>query len=355
MTLLNNPVSRLVPLFYTQASIIVTLDEPDPGDVITTATFLVEWSFAMTQASYRVEIYADAGADTLVYTSGIVVSATKNHLIPLGVLSNLTNYWIVVSVTAADGTPGMTDLVQFSTSFAPSVQVTGVTIRVSDMCADAYDAPYIEIRWNNITPGAGETFYQWRILRRDPGTTIWSTIAVSFDQSTRVYRDRFPQSYLGYEYAVLWVASVTSGILISTPQSPEPTGRAKFDYAWLQSVDDPNDLIRIDAWDSEVETIQDAQLATTAGRRAPTAFVGEPLYHSVRIPPAPRLAKDSQWVSFEAFLDSQSEGTIFCLRLGKQRQKFFGVIIGSRRSNQQKSYGVGFTFTEVHYSEDVDA
>lgn len=355
MTLLNNPVSRLIPLFYTQASIVVTLDEPDPAEVINNASFLVQWSFAMNQLSYRVEIYLDASADTLAYTSGIVVSATKSHLIPVGALNNLTNYWIVVSVTALDGTPGMTDLVPFSTSFAPSVQVTGVTVRVSDMCADAFDAPYNEIRWSNVVPGAGETFYEWRILRRDPGETTWTTIATISDQNIRFYRDRFPQSYLGYEYAVLWVASVTGGIQISTPQSPRATGRAQFDYAWLQAADDPDNLLRIDSWDSEVQTVQDTITATTAGRRAPTAFVGEPLYHVTRIPSSPKIAKDSHWVSFEQFLDAQSEGTIFCLRLGKQRQKFFGVIQNPNRTNQQKTYGVGFQFTEVHYSEDVDA
>lgn len=355
MTALNNPVGRLIPLFYTQDTISVTLDEPDPAEIITSASFLVEWSFVGTQASYIVEIYADAGADTLVHTSGIVVSATKSYLIPIGALQNLTNYWIIVRVITDAGTSGQTDLVQFSTSFAPSVQVTGVSVRAFDACATAYDAPYNEVRWTQVAPGAGETFYQYRILRRDPGDTLWTTLAVIDVVSTLIYRDRFPQSFLGYEYAVLWVATVTSGILISQPQTPKATVISRFDYAWLQSVDDPDNLVRIDSWESGVDTIQDMAIAMTAGRRAPTPFTGEPLYHVSRIPPSVKIPKDSQWDTIEQFLDAQSEGTIFCLRLGKQRQKFFGVIMGQTRSNQQRSYGVGFTFTEVNYSEDVDA
>lgn len=347
-------MGQLLPLFYTQSSFVVTLDEPDSGEVITTVNFEVQWSFVGTQVSYILQIFEDADADVLHYTSGVVLSATKSHTLTIGSLENLTNYWIVVTVVASDGTSGESDLVAFSTSFAPSVEVTGVTVRAWDACSDALDAPYNEIRWSDVVPGPGETWYQWRILRRKPGETAWVTIATIDVQATRVYRDRFPQSYLGYEYAVLWVATA-GGVLISTPQDPLVSAVSKFDYTWLQSVTDPDQIIRIDAWEGEVESVQDMVTSVTAGRRAPTAFTGEPLYHVAHIPPAPRLASDSQWLSFEEFLDAQSEGTIFCLRIGKQRQRFFGVIHGQRRSNQQKTFGVGFTFTEVHYPEDVDA
>lgn len=354
MTLQNNFVGQLLPLFYTQSNFFVSLDEPDPLEVVNTVNYEVQWSFTGTQVSYVVQIFEDASADTLHYTSGVVVSAVKQHTLTIGALENLTSYWIVVTAIADDGSSGESDLVEFSTSFAPSVQVTGVSVRAWDACSDALDAPFNEIRWSQIVPGPGETWFQWRILRRKPGEITWVTIGTLSTQATLVYRDRFPQSYLGYEYAVLWVATAT-GILISTPQSPPVTVISKFDYAWLQSVDDPDQIIRIDAWDGEVESVQDMVTSVTAGRRAPTAFTGEPLYHIVRIPASPRLASDSLWLTFEEFLDAQSEGTIFCLRLGKQRQRFFGVIHGQRRTNQQKTFGVGFTFTEVHYPEDVDA
>lgn len=354
MTLLNNRAGQLIPLFYTQSTINVTLDEPDPGDTVITAEFDVEWSFSGTQVSYVVQIFADADADELVYSSGIVVSASKEHTVPVGALENLTNYWVIVSVVASDGTAGETDLVQFSTSFAPSVGVSGVHAVAHDICSDAYDAPLIQISWSQVVPGGGEDFVEYRVLRRLPGETLWETLAVIDSISTVTYRDRFPQSHTGYEYAVLWVAQAGSDTLISTPQVPLATAVARFDYTWVQPVSNPNNVLRVDAWDSEAEVIQDVAVSSTAGRAKPTAFVGESLYHVVRIPTSPQIAKDSRWKTFLGYLESQAEGETFCLRIGKQRQKFFGTFTGQRRSNQQQTYGIGFMFTETHYSEDVE-
>lgn len=355
MTALNNLVGRLIPLFYTQDTIVVTITSPFSLQVITTAAPRIIWTFSPgTQQSYVVQIFSDASATNLVYTSGIVNSANLYHDVTLGALLNLTTYYVTVGIFTTDGISGQSDLVQFSTSFAPSSNVTNVRLRVSDACVDPLDVPYVEIRWNQVVPSGAETFVDYRILRREGGETTWTTIATVTAVGTLLYRDYLPRPYAVYQYAVLWSAQSGINSLLSVVQTSLPVAQVKFDYGWIQPVSDPgSDFLRVDAMSCEIDAIQDVVFANTAGRQRPTAFVGEPLYHTVRVPMVEKGSENRYWTDFLASVESQAMGAVYCLRLGRQRLRYFGVISSVHRTSGQKAYGVSFTFNEVHYQEDV--
>lgn len=355
MTQLNNLVGRLIPLFYTQDTIVVTITEPDSLDVITTAAPRIEWTFSPgTQQSYVLQIFTDAAATDLFYTSGIVNAAVLYHDMPIGVLFNGQTYYVTVGVFTTDGVSGQSELVQFSTSFAPSANVINVRLRVSDACSSPEDIPFVHISWNQVAPSGAETFTEYRVLRREGGETTWMTIASVTAIGTLQYNDYLPRPYAVYEYAVLWVAQSGINTLISVAQTPLAAAQVKFDYGWLQPVDDPGgSFLQIDALSCDINAIQDMVVVSTAGRQKPTAFVGEPLFHTVRIPATANMARDTYWVEFLAFVESQAAGTVYCLRLGKQMLRYFGVISATHRIASQKAYGVEFTFNEVHYEEDV--
>lgn len=354
MTALNPAVSRYIPFFFLTPPVVVTITSPTSGQVIGTATPTITWTLPVgkIQASYIVNIYSDASASTLVYSSGIVASATQSHTVAAGSLLSGESYWVFVAITDTIGEAGESAIVDFTTLFLTSVPVSGLTVKARDACFDASDVPYTYLHWTQVVPGAGETFTEYLVLRRVGGDTTWTLLAEITDITTTHYEDWLASPYTVYEYAVLWQATSASGILQSAQQTPVPWAQLRFDYTWLQRVDDHTLAIMLKSWDQTVDQVQDVTLATTAGRTRPTAFVGEPLYHSTKIPADVRLARESHWPTVLAFVEAQAnEAAVYCLRIGKQRLRYFGVITDVSRAGQQLTYGVGLTFVETHYEE----
>lgn len=94
---------------------VVTVDEPDPGDTITTASLLVEWS-TTDQQKKRVYLYDETGT-TLVYDSGELVSTVESHTIPSGYYHNDTTYQLIVWVEDSTPLTGESAAILFSVDY----------------------------------------------------------------------------------------------------------------------------------------------------------------------------------------------------------------------------------------------
>jgi hypothetical protein len=108
----------------------VSVDEPDPDDVITAATFNAQWTFSGgsgTQASYRVKVFASDQA-TLVYDSGTLSGTDADFDIPVGYLHNALTYYIQITVNDTLAQTAVSSLVRFSTSFTGPATITGLTV-----------------------------------------------------------------------------------------------------------------------------------------------------------------------------------------------------------------------------------
>lgn len=128
----TNPPFRTVAWLQLQNVLVVTIDDPTEGAIISDTSPLIDWSLSGggTQVDFRVRIYTDIAETQLAYDSGTTASATTSHEVPIGKLQNNTDYYLRVdatdnSVPALTGTSAQRN---FETSWTPPNVVAGLTL-----------------------------------------------------------------------------------------------------------------------------------------------------------------------------------------------------------------------------------
>lgn len=325
------------------------IDTPAPGQSLTDANVTVTWSLSPgVQSDYRVRVYSLANA--LLYDSGVIASPTQAHVIP-AVLPSPTTVQIRVDVTTTTLSTASATVIVF-TNFATAVNVTGLRLAVMDQCVDPTILPAIVLRWNQVSPGAGETFIQYDVRRRVAGDTEFQRIAIVEGLGTLTYRDTRAAPGVAYEYAVVYEATSGATTLISTNQSPAVVGQLAFDFNFLH---DPVDELfaRVDGWEIDVNVVQDVKYVQPWGRPLPTAHVGETFGHEIAMRLHPRLLREGQWATLQTLLARQQQGRVLCLRLGRAEERYFVTVARAQKNQSQKTYAASLNLVETNYDEAV--
>lgn len=361
------PVPRLIPLFLTGPLIAVSITDPVSGATVTDSSPTISWSFAPgTQQSYRVRLYLEATQQTLVYDSGSVISVVKEHTVPDGAVQSSTTYFVYVTIETTTSILGESEVVEFSTSFAPSVEIDDAVAHTEGDDCDAASRigalPSVVISWGQVTPSGSETFVRysiWRRARHHPrhpdADSAWERIGSVTTVSTVTFRDYCASAYIVYEYAVTWTATATAGDQRSSSrQAIPPNVRLQFDRVYVHAIDDPT---RFAIWSPDVvdvESGQDVTLQNIWGRNAPTPLVGEFAAHLVRLNALPELHRGDLWRQTHGMQQLQrTAGSTLCCRLGYAGERYFGVVTAPRRSDGQRQSTTSLEFAETHYEEAV--
>ncbi len=148
--------------FFADPLVVVTMVSPTSGSTVTSSQFDVQWSFSPgTQSTFRVRIFSDAGGTILEYDSGEVASPTLLHAVPSGSIASSGSFWIRVDITTTDLQAGQSPLTDFTTAFAPSVDVSGLTVTPVST-----DLPHLLSEWTKVVPGGSEVFVNYNLYRR---------------------------------------------------------------------------------------------------------------------------------------------------------------------------------------------
>ncbi len=332
----------------------IVLTNPVSGQTVTTAAPLITWTHHPTvQADYRVRIYTDALETELVYDSGVVGSSLPQHQVPAGALPS-GNLWIRVVTHDVNGVEGRTALVDFTTSFPTSVNVTTVTADSIGGCDAPLVLPGVRVRWSQIVPGGGETFIRYEVRRRKPGETAYTPIAHIEEVDTLRYDDHANVPAQVYEYAVVWVATSGASTLISAEQASPAREGVAFDFSFLHSIADPTKFVRLEHYEALVELMQPVDVFEPWGREAGTAYTGEQFSHQIAIPLHNQQRKKPQtWEKLLALARQQRTGDVLCLRIGRDRERYFCVMRRPRKQLRQKTYEPSIELVEVNYPEAV--
>jgi len=124
-----SPWSDWAYFTVTVAPDVVIID-PTVNEVLTTSLTFVDWTFSGgsgTQLNYRVIVFASDQA-TIVYDSGVVVSATTQHTVPSGYLKNNNTYFIQVLANDTLSVPGQSSKVRVTTSWPVPATITGLAV-----------------------------------------------------------------------------------------------------------------------------------------------------------------------------------------------------------------------------------
>lgn len=332
------------------SSLGVTVNEPTVDQLETTANVPVSWTLTGdTQQSYRVVVYADAAGTEIVWDSGTVISSDNAIVVPEGILDTDSEYWVQVDlhgVTA--GSEVISDLIHFTTHWTTSVNISGLTIEaVGDLCDDTL--PGFTLRWNQVVPGAGETFVRYLIRRREAGETQWTTIKTIDFILTTTYTDYNVRSYAVYEYSVIWAATAVAGALISADVIVR--SRVRFQYSFVHSTVDPSYWLRLEFFEGSATPQIEVTHQRLWGRQAPTAFLSEAFSRSFSVSLLEGLRRDTRrWNMLQAMLQLSDT---FCLRFGPDRERYFVSLTPGDWIFAQLTKGGDLSFQEVHHEEDV--
>jgi hypothetical protein len=311
--------------FVADEAIAVTMVSPVSGGSVTSSQFDVRWTFSPgTQQTYRVRIYSDAGATTLVYNSGVIASAALVHTVPAGTLLNSTSYWLRVDIVTTLIQAGQSPLTDFSTSFAPSANIAGTAVTAVNT-----GLPHFQIDWDQITPGGGETFIQYDVNRRKSGDTTWTRIATITTVTTVQYLDYVPGAVTTYEYSVVWQAQSGVDVLVSTHPVSPPSDALAFNSSFLHEWNTPAQYGEVKGQEASIGNVQQNVYHRARGRRADTAFIGEGLHQEIALHGVPLLATDvTLWNTLVTLHDRQhSEGSQLVLRVGHRPGTSFFVVM----------------------------
>lgn len=183
----------------------------------------VIWTTSTTQVSYRIRIFADDDAGTLIYDTGEVTSGNQSHFIASGYLENNTAYDLTIEVEDIAALIGYSPLINFTVSFTPAnppSNFSAVAVKLQD---DAEETA-IRLSWDQTEYSSPE-FAEY-VLKRvaNSGSDNEQIILKRFKSPAQLaYNDYVPASGIEYTYylsVVIYVGStkVTSEIL-STKES----------------------------------------------------------------------------------------------------------------------------------------
>jgi hypothetical protein len=178
----------------------VTVTAPADLDTITAASLTVTWTVS-DQVKYQVIVYED-GTSTIVYDSGLVVSATASHDIPSGYLRNLTNYDIVVSITDSTPLVGSSSIVNIDVDYTPADPVLNFQVLPAQIGLDPWPTA-VRLTWD-MTDYESPEFQEYTIFRSANGGPDAAEIILAriTSPATVEYVDYTPASGYEYEYGI---------------------------------------------------------------------------------------------------------------------------------------------------------
>lgn len=348
-------------LFTTSASLVVTILSPADGATLTSGEVPVTWTFSPgTQQTYRL-LVIDPDGVTTVYDSGAIASATLGATIPEGFLeTGVTGYTIRVDITTTTGGVG-TGSVEVDTSFAPSVNVEGLTVTmIGDRCeADVYpELPRVALRWDQVVPSGTETFVRYSVWRAlsNPATTAgaWERVASITDVATTSYEYTCPPSFAPVWYAVTWTAIDSNGdSLTSIRQSPAPFATLRFDWTFIHDPANPDSFVAFYTFDVVDAPDEEHSFTRAAGRELPTKFIGQGNGRTVSLEGLPDLQRGEMWSRLYALRAAERTGATLCVRVGRARLRIFAGTDNMRRAVSQQQEQTTVDLVETHYSEAV--
>jgi hypothetical protein len=198
-------------LFYVTDSPAVTITAPTSGATVTTGIPTVSWTTNIGgikyQKSYKVTV--TVGSQT-IYDSGWVNSQNLSHSIPVGYLTNSTQYTLTVSVIDSFNLQGSAAL-NFSTAWTPPASVGPLSTYISQFG----DMGFVYVVADPT--GIDTDVITFNLKRRKYGETNWETLYTWYDFSHRMgYRDYLVGSGQTYEYTVTQTVDRFTDLLEST-------------------------------------------------------------------------------------------------------------------------------------------
>lgn len=366
---MTSPTARDFVEFIGTAAPTVVITSPTNGEEVTAEPITIAWEITGTQTDYRVQVYDAETGGTLVYDSQWTASATKSHDITAGNLDSGGDYWVKVFVRLDDRSSAVSALVNFLLRLPSAVSLTGAAVEpwhgLCGRVADPSAVPGLRIYWDAVDPadlsGAGETFLRFVVYRRDPTVTSeWTRVGClnggSDDADSLEFVDYNVASRVVYEYNVVMETTDGSETYYSTRQDPPPHNRPLFDYIWLHAVDDP-ETYALKILATDLQTVDDAgpSFAPTWGRTKPVGYTRQYIERRFNLSQGEMYRRNpAHWRAVQTMLEQQNaNGTIFCLRLGVDGEKYFVQWEGAPRTLQELSYIATYALTEVYYDEEV--
>lgn len=342
----------------TITTLTVAITSPTPDEVLTRGDPTFAWTPVAGQVTYQIRVSTDIDGLDIIYDSGTVISGASSHAMPAGFLLNAGSYYVWVDVTTSDPLEAISDLVHFTTSFATSVNVTGLTlVRIGDQCEDPADTPHFRLRWTQVTPGGGETFVSYDVLRRVFGDTAWTRIAVIEDVATVHYEDFCVVSETQYEWAVIWEADTAGGTLSSDIQPSPPSSSVTYSYAYLHEKDNPETYgVPLESFELTVTPQQEIVFNRAWGRAARTAFIGEGYDHVIQLTTLPQMRREAtdRLARLRAIIQRQATaGTVLCLRIGIDKALYWVQVPAAPTQLSQLQWSAQITLQETHFEEAV--
>ena len=342
--------------FATHDLLTVVITYPANGQAVTDAQMRVQWTTSTidVQATYRLRIFSDAALANVVYDSGVISSAAQQASIQLaGLLSASTNYWIVVDVTDTFGLSGTSNSVQFSTSWATSVNISGARFTTIGGCTDPRGLPGIRLQWTQVVPGTGETFVRYEVYRRDPLTeTNYTRMAMITTATTVFFEDYEIESGRVYQYYVVWLASVGIETRISAIPTTKINGLNSWDHLWIHALTAPTSYnCRFDSFEMSMDVQQQIAFQRTWGSQQPVMRIGDQQYKHVTVPALPQeLSYRQAWDQILALITRQrTNANILVARWGKGREMIYCNIASSSKVQHQGDYDRSIELVEVRH------
>lgn len=338
--------------FLTQDTLTVTMVSPTEGATVTDAEISVEWTFAPgTQSTYRVQVWDDAVKTTRMYDSGVISTGGQSHIIPSGSLDNSTTYYLQVDIVTIDGQAGQSDLTSFITSFAPSVNISGVTVTP----VPAGTPPHNQIDWTQVTPGAGETFIRYNVYYKKTGTSTWTRVKTIDAIGTIQYLHYEVPSLNSYDYAVTWTATDGAGNTLESIKNAVADS-LEFNDGWLQNTDDVTEYVQMPGRAPATFTPRQlVEMRRARGRLTPTAFISEYEATEISWTIKPQLHSSRDlWDDLKTLFTAQrEEAAVLCFRAGHSGDRFFAQITQLSRSDDSGTYSVSISLQQVFFDEAV--
>lgn len=347
--------------FATAKTLNVIITSPANGSTVTDAQFRVTWTLDTldAQATYRLIVYSNSATldSSIVYDSGTVASSALSAMVTLpGGLPNSGQLYIVVEATDTFGLFGRSDKVIIIVSWATSVNVSNVRSDAFGGCGDPVTLPAIRIRWNQVTPGTGETFLRYEIWRRDPDvSTTYTRMAMISAVDTLTWTDTEVESGHVYTYAVLWIASVGVETRVSAYPTAPTVGYVLFDYTWIHDQADPTKFVRFDAFDATLDVQQNIAFQRTWGSLAPVMRIGDQQSRVVHVTGLPeREGYNQQWDKLLALVTRQrTAASLLVCRFGAHKELLYCQASNTSKAQTLGSYSSPLDLVEVRHEVGV--
>lgn len=212
-------------LFKFSDDPVITWVSPTANQVLATGQPTITWTLdagSVQQLVYLI-IYK-TGTMEVVYSYSAMTSS-KTHTPPQVILENNTNYVVQLYVTDTDGLQGA-NTQYFSTAYEAPATVTATA-----SAANIETLGYVNVDWSQQI--ADGFFVDWRVYRREQGTSTWTLLDVFTDVNIRTYHDWTAGSSRTWQYAVTQTGGRSGDLLESAPQSSPPTVTVNSSHYWL--------------------------------------------------------------------------------------------------------------------------